>query len=115
MIFWFVIVVSLFIIFKLLIGVEIDDFKIVLIFLVVFGFLNVLVSLFLVVVVLFIKIVFLSFLFILFFNMVIFGLVVWFVSGFCLCWGFWSVLIGVVVLDFINFFFYELFNRVVIS
>ena len=56
LILWFVTAVSLFIISKLPTGVEIDDFKIALISSAVFGFLNTLVSRFLVAVALPIKI-----------------------------------------------------------
>ena len=112
LILWFVTAVSLFIISKLPTGVEIDDFKIALISSAVFGFLNALVSPFLVAVALPIKIVLSNFLFTLLLNMAIFGLAAWFVSGFRLRWGFWSALIGAVALGFINSFLYELLNQV---
>ena len=98
---WLVTAVSLFIISKLPIGVEIDTFPKALISAAVFGLLNALVRPVIFFLSLPITILTLGlFLFVL--NAIIFGLAAYLVHGFRLRWGIWSALIGSIALSIIN-------------
>lgn len=104
---WLVTAVSLFIISKLPTGVEIDNFKKALISSVVFGLLNAFVRP--VIAFFSFPITFLTFgLFSIVINAIIFGLAAALVDGFTLRWGFWSALIGAVLLGFINSLIFQL-------
>ena len=105
---WFVTSLSLFIISKLPTGVEIDSFQKAMISALVFGLLNAflkpILSFFA------FPITFLTFgLFAVIINAAIFGLAAALVDGFTLKWGFWSALIGAMLLGFINSLFFRLF------
>jgi len=105
---WFVTSVSLFIISKLPTGVEIDSFQKAMISALVFGLLNA----FLKPIIAFFSfpITFLTFgLFAVVINAIIFALAAAIVDGFSLKWGFWSALIGALLLGFINSLFFKLF------
>lgn len=105
---WFVTSLSLFIISKLPTGVEIDSFQKAMIASLVFGLLNA----FLKPILAFFAfpITFLTFgLFAVIINAAIFGLAAALVDGFTLRWGFWSALIGAMLLGFINSLFFRLF------
>jgi putative membrane protein len=108
---WLVTSVSFFIISKLPLGVEIDSFKKAMISAAVFGLLNALVRpLF---VILGFPLVLVTFgLFMVVINAAIFGLAAWLVEGFWLRWGFWSALLGAIVLGFINSLLYDILARV---
>jgi putative membrane protein len=98
---WLVTTVSLFIISKLPIGVEIDSFGKAAISAIVFGILNALLRP--VIAFLAFPITFLTLgLFSLVVNAIIFGLAAWLVQGFRLRWGFWSALIGAFALSVMN-------------
>ncbi|MBD1835792.1 phage holin family protein [Cyanobacteria bacterium FACHB-472] len=104
---WLVTAVSLFIISKLPIGVEIDTFPKALISAAVFGLLNALVRPVIGLLTLPITILTLGlFLFVL--NAIIFGLAAYLVHGFRLRWGIWSALIGSIALSIINSIIYKL-------
>ncbi len=105
---WFITSLSLFIISKLPTGVEIDSFQKAMISAFVFGLLNAflkpILSFFA------FPITFLTFgLFAVIINAAIFGLAAALVDGFTLRWGFWSALIGAMLLGFINSLFFRLF------
>lgn len=102
---WLVTAASLLIISKLPTGVEIDSFKKALIASAVFGLVNAIVGpiirgLFVIPSAL--TLFLLSFVFMAIANAIVFGLAAWLVDGFRLRWGFWSALIGAVLLGFIN-------------
>lgn len=98
---WLVTSVSLFILSKLPLGVEIDSFNKALISAAVFGILNALVRP--VLAVLALPITFLTFgLFTIILNAIIFGLAAALVEGFRLRWGIWSAILGAMALGFIN-------------
>ncbi|MFE1745717.1 phage holin family protein [Coleofasciculus sp. H7-2] len=104
---WLVTAVSLFIISKLPIGVEIDTFPKALISAAVFGLLNALVRPVIFFLSLPITILTLGlFLFVL--NAIIFGLAAYLVHGFRLRWGIWSALIGSIALSIINSIIHKL-------
>ncbi len=104
---WLVTSVSLFIISKLPIGVEIDGFQKAIISAAVFGILNALLRPILDLLAL--PINFLTFgLFAIVLNAIIFGLAAYLVTGFRLRWGFWSALIGGVALGIINSLIFQL-------
>jgi putative membrane protein len=104
---WLVTSVSLFIISKLPIGVEIDGFQKAIISAAVFGILNALLRPLLDLLAL--PINFLTFgLFAIVLNAIIFGLAAYLVTGFRLRWGFWSALIGGVALGIINSLIFQL-------
>lgn len=104
---WLVTSVSLFIISKLPIGVEIDGFQKAIISAAVFGILNALLRPLLDLLAL--PINFLTFgLFAIVLNAIIFGLAAYLVTGFRLRWGFWSALIGAVALGIINSLIFQL-------
>ena len=104
---WLITAVSLFIISKLPLGVEIDGFQKALISAAVFGLVNAIVGP--VFRTLALPITFLTFgLFSLVVNAIIFGLAAWLVTGFRLRWGFWSALIGAFALSVINSLIYSL-------
>ncbi|GAB4240755.1 MAG: phage holin family protein [Stanieria sp.] len=98
---WLVTAVSLFIISKLPIGVEIDSFGKALFSAVVFGILNALLRPVLAFFAFPITIITFG-LFALVINAIIFGLAAALVTGFRLRWGFWSALIGSFALGVIN-------------
>jgi putative membrane protein len=105
---WLVTAVSLFIISKLPTGVEISSFKKALISALVFGLLNAFVRP--VLAFFAFPLTFLTFgLFSVVINAVIFGLAAFLVDGFSLRWGFWSALMGALLLGFINSLIYRLF------
>jgi putative membrane protein len=108
---WIVTAVSLFIISKLPLGIEIVSFKVALISAAVFGVLNALLG----PVLRFFAfpLTFITFgLFAIIVNAIIFGLAAWLVSGFRLRWGFWSALIGAVLLGIINSVLFQLLGRI---
>jgi putative membrane protein len=108
---WIVTAVSLFIISKLPLGVEIASFKIALISAAVFGVLNAILGPIL---------KFFAFpltlitfgLFAIIVNAIIFGLAAWLVSGFRLRWGFWSAILGAVLLGIINSLLFQLLGQI---
>ena len=103
---WLVTAVSLFLISKLPTGVEISSFQKALISAIVFGLLNAFVRP--VIAFFSFPITFLTFgLFSVIINAIIFGLAAALVDGFSLRWGFWSALIGAVLLGFINSLIYQ--------
>jgi putative membrane protein len=105
---WLVTAVSLFIISKLPTGVEISSFKKALISSLVFGLLNAFVRP--VLAFFAFPLTFLTFgLFSVVINAAIFGLAAFFVDGFSLRWGFWSALMGALLLGLINSLIYRLF------
>ncbi len=105
---WLVTAVSLFIISKLPTGVEINSFQKAIISALVFGLLNAFVRP--VLAFFAFPITFLTFgLFSVVINALIFGLAALLVDGFTLRWGFWSALIGALLLGFINSLIYRLF------
>lgn len=98
---WLVIAVSLLIISKIPIGVEIDSFGKALMSAAVFGILNALLTPLLSSLpakVLTLGLFSLSFVV----NAVVFGLAAWLVQGFRLRWGVWSALLGAMALGFVN-------------
>lgn len=99
--------VSLLIIAQLPTGVEISSFKKALISAVVIGLLNALVRP--VLTFFTFPLIFLTFgLFYTVVNAIIFALAAAFVDGFSLRWGFWSALIGAILLGFINSLLFQL-------
>ncbi|BAU63651.1 membrane protein of unknown function [Stanieria sp. NIES-3757] len=98
---WLVTAISLFIISKLPIGVEIDSFGKALFSAVVFGILNALLRPVLAFFAFPITIITFG-LFALVINAIIFGLAAALVTGFRLRWGFWSALIGSFALGVVN-------------
>lgn len=105
---WLVTSVSLFVISRLPLGIEIDSFGKAVVSALVFGVLNALVKP--VVSTLALPITFITFgLFALVVNAIIFGLAALLVKGFRLKWGVWSALIGSVVLSLLNSLIYQLF------
>ncbi|AFZ34488.1 membrane protein of unknown function [Stanieria cyanosphaera PCC 7437] len=98
---WLVTAVSLLIISKLRIGVEIDSFGKALLSAVVFGILNALIRPVLAFFAFPLTIITFG-LFALVINAIIFGLAAALVPGFRLRWGFWSALIGSFALGVIN-------------
>ena len=102
---WLVTSVSLFVISKLPLGVEIDSFGKAVVSAAVFGILNAIMMPLL-------KVVFivpnlftlflLQGLFLAIINAIIFGFAAWLVPGFSLRWGFWSAFFGAIALGFIN-------------
>lgn len=108
---WIVTAVSLFIISKLPLGIEIVSFKVALISAAVFGVLNALIGPILRFFAF--PLTFITFgLFAIVVNAIIFGLAAWLVSGFRLRWGFWSALIGAVLLGIINSLLFQLLGRI---
>lgn len=106
---WLVTSVSLFILSKLPLGVEIDSFNKALISAAVFGILNALVRP--VLAVLALPITFLTFgLFTIILNAIIFGLAAALVEGFRLRWGIWSAILGAMALGFINSVLFHLLS-----
>ena len=104
---WLVTTVSLLIISKLPIGIEIDSFNKAAISAVVFGILNALVRPILGL--LAFPITFLTFgLFAFVLNAIVFGLAALLVEGFRLRWGFWSALIGSIALGIVNSLLFSL-------
>ncbi|HEY9848550.1 MAG TPA: phage holin family protein [Leptolyngbyaceae cyanobacterium] len=107
---WLVTAVSLFIISKLPLGVEIDGFNKALVSAAVFGLVNALIGP--VIRVLAFPITFITFgLFAIVVNAIIFGLAAWLVHGFRLRWGFWSALLGAISLGLINSLIYALLDK----
>lgn len=105
---WLVTSVSLFIISKLPTGVLIDSFQKAMISSLVFGLLNTFLRPILAFFAL--PITFLTFgLFSVVINAAIFGLAALLVEGFSLKWGFWSALLGALLLGFINSLIFRLF------
>jgi len=108
---WLVTAVSLFIISKLPIGVEIDSFEKAMISAAVFGVLNALLGP--IFQILALPITILTFgLFAIVVNAILFGLAAWLVSGFRLLWGFWSALLGAIALGFVNSVLYHLLDKI---
>ncbi|MBW4496213.1 MAG: phage holin family protein [Oscillatoria princeps RMCB-10] len=106
---WLVTSVSLFILSKLPLGVEIDSFNKALFSAAVFGILNALVRP--VLAVLALPITFLTFgLFTIILNAIIFGLAAALVEGFRLRWGIWSAILGAMALGFINSVLFQLLS-----
>jgi len=98
---WLVTTISLLIISRLPIGVEIDSFGKALISAAVFGILNALVKPILFWLTIPVTLLTLG-LFLLVLNAIIFGLAAALVSGFRLRWGFWSALLGAFLLGLVN-------------
>lgn len=106
---WLVTTVSLLIISKLPIGVEIDTFGKALISAAVFGILNAIVKPILVVLgVPFIVLTLGLFLFVI--NAIVFGLAAALVTGFRLRFGFWSALLGAFLLGLVNSLTYQILD-----
>jgi len=108
---WLVTSVSLFIISKLELGIEISTFKNALISAAVFGVVNAILQPIL-------KVIFfvpnlltlflLSWLFSAVINALVFGFVAWILPGFIhLRWGFWSALFGAIALGLLNSLIYR--------
>lgn len=93
--------ISLLIISKLPLGVEIDSAWKAIFAGIVFGILNAFVKPILFWLTLPFSIITLG-LFLLVLNAIIFGLAAWIVEGFRLRWGFWSAILGAIALSFIN-------------
>ncbi|MBD2100431.1 phage holin family protein [Leptolyngbya sp. FACHB-261] len=109
---WLVTSVSLFILSKLPLGIEIDSFGKAVVSAAVFGILNALLwPLSALVSLPLIKILTLGIL-ALIVNTIIFGLAALLVSGFRLRWGIWSALLGAIALSIVNSVLYSLLNRV---
>ncbi|AFY76403.1 MAG: phage holin family protein [Hydrococcus sp. C42_A2020_068] len=103
---WLVTAISLLIVSKLPIGVEIDSFGKALIAAAVFGILNAIVHPILIVLGFpFIVITLGLFLFVI--NAIVFGLAAALVSGFRLRYGFWSALLGAFLLGLVNSLSYQ--------
>ncbi|RMF21604.1 MAG: phage holin family protein [Cyanobacteria bacterium J083] len=99
--------VSLLIISKLPLGIEIDSLKKAVVAAIVFGLLNALLHPILSLITL--PLTILTFgLFSLVVNAIIFGLAAYLVQGFRLRWGFWSALLGAFALSIINSLIYNL-------
>lgn len=104
---WLVTSVSLFIISKLPLGIEIDSFGKAVLSAAVFGLLNALLRPILAI--LTFPLWLLTFgLFAFILNAIIFGLAAFLVRGFRLRWGFWSALLGSLVLSFLNTLIFRL-------
>lgn len=98
---WLVTSISLFILSRLPLGTDIDDFKTALWSAAVLGFVNAILG------PIFrfftFPITFLTFgLFAVVVNAILFGITAFLVEGFRLKWGFWSALIGAIVLSLLN-------------
>ncbi|NES97263.1 MAG: phage holin family protein [Desertifilum sp. SIO1I2] len=107
---WIVTTVSLIIISKLPLGIEIDTFKKALVSAAVFGILNgVLQLLFTLPNLLTFGLFFGLFSFII--NIIAFGLAAKLVVGFRLNWGIWSAVIGAIALSVINSLIFQLIAR----
>lgn len=108
---WLVTAVSLFIISKIPIGVEIDSFEKAMISAAVFGVLNALLGP--IFQILALPITILTFgLFAIVVNAILFALAAWLVSGFRLLWGFWSALLGAIALGFVNSVLYHVLDKI---
>jgi putative membrane protein len=103
---WLVTTISLLIISKLPIGIEIDSFGKALVSAAVFGILNALVKPILFWLTIPITILTLG-LFLLILNAIILGLAAYLVSGFRLRFGFWSALLGAFLLGLVNSLIYQ--------
>jgi len=104
---WLVTSVSLLIISKLPLGIEIDSLGKAIISAAVFGILNALLRPILTILTFpFLLLTFGLFAFVL--NAIIFGLAAFLVPGFRLRWGFWSALLGSLVLSFLNTLLFRL-------
>jgi putative membrane protein len=108
---WLVTTVSLLIISKLPIGVEIDSFGKALISAAVFGILNAIVRPILFWLTIPVTILTLG-IFLLILNAIIFALAAALVSGFRLRWGFWSALLGAFLLGLVNSTIYQVLNLI---
>lgn len=109
---WLVTAVSLFIISKLPLGVEIDGFKKALISAAVFGVLNALLAPVLQVIFFvpnLLTFFLLSFIFMAVINAIVFGLAAKLVRGFRLRNGIWSALFGAIALGLINSLIFRIF------
>lgn len=111
LIIWLVTAISLFIISKLPLGIEIDSFNKAIVSAAVFGILNATLGAVLQFIAFPITFITLG-LFALVLNAIIFGLAAALVEGFRLRWGFISALIGALALGFVNSILMELLNRV---
>lgn len=105
---WLVVAVSFFIISKIPIGVEIDDFKKALLASGVFGLLNALLGGVLRTVALPFGVLLSGGLVSLLVNAVLFGLAAWLIEGFRLSWGIWSALLGALALGIIQSILFQL-------
>jgi putative membrane protein len=99
---WLVVAVSFFLISKIPIGVEIDDFKKALLASGVFGLLNAILGGVLRAVTLPFQILFSEGIISVLINAVIFGLAAWLIEGFRLRWGIWSALLGALALGIVQ-------------
>ncbi|MBW4681017.1 MAG: phage holin family protein [Microcoleus vaginatus WJT46-NPBG5] len=103
---WLITAVSLFAISYLPIGVEIDGFNKALLSAAVFGLLNAFV--YPILKILALPLTFLTFgLFSIILNAIIFGLAAYLVTGFRLRYGFWSALLGAILLAFVRGLIYQ--------
>jgi putative membrane protein len=106
---WLVMSVSFFIVSKLPLGVEINNFKKAMISAAVFGLLNAFLGPVLSLILG--PFVFITFgLFTVVINAIILGLAAWLVEGFWLRWGIWSALLGAIALSFINSFLHNVLD-----
>ena len=103
--------ISLIIISQLPLGIEIDSTGKAVVAGIVFGVLNGVVKPILFVLTLPLTILTLG-IFALILNAIIFGLAAWLVSGFTLRWGFWSALLGTLVLSFLNSIIFHLIETI---
>lgn len=102
--------VSLVIISKLPLGIEVDSCEKAIVAGIIFGLLNALVKPLVVVLTLPLSIFTLG-AFLAIVNAIIFGLAAWLVHGFRLRWGFISALLGGILLSIMNTFFLSLLSR----
>ncbi|MBE9115190.1 phage holin family protein [Lusitaniella coriacea LEGE 07157] len=106
--------VSLIIISKLPLGIEVDDIWKAVVAGIVFGILNAFVKPILFWLTLPISVLTLG-LFALFLNVIIFGLAAWLVTGFRLQWGIWSAILGAIVLSILNSILFHILSLVLPS
>jgi putative membrane protein len=104
---WLITTISLLIISKMPLGIEIDGLGKAIIAAAVFGILNTLVRPILFWLTIPITILSLG-IFLLVLNGIIFALAAALVQGFRLRWGFWSALLGALILSLINSIFFQL-------
>jgi putative membrane protein len=107
--------ISLFILSKLPLGVEIDSFQKSIVSAIVFGILNAILAPILQVLAAplrFLSFGLLSGLVTVVINIIIFGLAAWLVQGFRLRWGIWSAVLGGIVLGIINSILFKVLGSI---
>jgi putative membrane protein len=103
--------ISLIIIAKLPLGIEVDNMQKAIIAGVVFGVLNGFIKPILFWLTVPLTVLSLG-LFALILNAIIFGLAAWLVEGFRLRWGFWSALLGTLALSFLNSIIFFILDKI---